>query len=136
MDNQLDRTIERLQAFRDVSEQLREALMTRRSDEILVLVNEQESLARDIRGILDAQPAAPKQGENGPAAESRRMVHDLVSGIRRIQRTNHAIASTLCDTIDRTLRRFCSGPEDRTGTYGANGFLNSRAAPMLVHQKG
>ena len=136
MEKPPSRMLESLQAIYVAAGRLREALMARRSDEILAIANEQEQFAENLKALLAAGPGRSADPASAADPGERQAVRELAEAIKRTHRTNHSLASALCETIDRTLLRFCTGEGAGARTYGADGTLTSRVSPVLVYQKG
>ena len=115
------------------AEDLKQALISRRSEAIFSVVSEQEELMRRLE-------AAENSGDSGAALpegkEQRRKLGALAVRVRGLQRTNSRLAMAFLDTVDRTMNFLQQSVNPRAGTYDASGGSTAGAGPILVHQRG
>lgn len=126
-----DRTTVLADLFRElrrISEALRAAMVARDVNAILSAVHEQE---RIMESCARLRPAA-----GAPRPEPTGELRELVSDIQRLQRSNHRIAASFLEAVDRTLSTLGVGAPRRRVTYGLDGWNRAPAKPVLIHQKG
>ena len=123
--------IERLQDMAGASEALKNALMSRNPDAVRTAVAEQEELLRQLR----AHSILEHSVQDGPS-EHKEVVKTLVAGIKRVQRTNKALAGSFLRIVERTLSQLGASGQVEAGTYGPTGGMAANSMPVLVHQQG
>ena len=121
----------KLKELLQVSDDLRVAMTRRDAEAIMSLAATQERLTTWFKTYANglAQP-----GLVPPAAERGEMA-SLASGIKRLQRTNRALARAFLSVINRAVARISGTGEPGECLYGASGRPDA-ATPVLVRRKG
>ena len=119
--------------LRAISETLRVAMVARDADGILHAVQEQEQIVNSFRDLRAGHTPARNAPGATPATPELRT---LVAEIQRLQHTNHRMAATFLEAVDRTLTSLGVGAPRRRVTYGLGGWNPAPSAPVLFQRKG
>ena len=125
--------INNLLHIKESSENLKAALISRKTNVIMTAVQNHEKVLSESSVQLNSISSLKADSVNDPEKQE---IYDLVSDIRRIQNSNWKIASALSNLITKTFDKFSLSESTNTGVYRPNGTMSYRSAPVLVEQRG
>lgn len=119
--------IENLKSIKQALQSMKDLLMQRKPDKILEhssLIEKMIAPLRDSMAVIDGMEETEK-------TEAK----SLLSDIKKISRTNNAVASAFNMLIKSTLSSITDRPADKH-TYGKDQSKDAPAAPLLVYEQG
>ena len=122
--------------LRTISEALRTAMITRDIDGILHAVEEQEQVVKSCRDLCSTRHPAARPTSTSTPPTLPTELRTLIADIQRLQHTNHRVAATFLEAVDRTLTSLGVGAPRRRVTYGMDGWNRAPSTPVLFHRRG
>ncbi|HBA84121.1 MAG TPA: hypothetical protein DCZ95_08515 [Verrucomicrobia bacterium] len=130
-----DRFLECLREIEKTGQLLQQALYKRHTEQIWQAVEQQEQAMQRFAQCYREYYGAHDETVQ-PPPESESIVKDVVRRIKKIYRTNRAIAQSFLEVIDRTLTGLSATQGGNPFVYDSTGRIGPMNGPLLVQQKG
>ncbi len=132
--------VECLRELERQGRELQQALVRRQTDAIWHAIELHEHSLAKFGACYREYESHKRQAAGLPADPSAggadTLVADLAQRIKRIHRTNRALALSFLDVIDRTIAGLSQHVQSNPLMYDASGRVGRVSAPVLVSQKG
>ena len=134
-----DQFIECLRELEEHGKDLQNALFKRNPQAIWQAIEKQEQCLKKLSASYSTYATETEPNGDGPSDgddSTKSLVKQLAGKVRRVQRTNRALAHSFLEIIDKTLSELSTKKERNPMVYDASGRINKFAAPVFIEQKG